>query len=202
MCKISGCANPAIAQGLCAKHYMRQRRTGDPTVKRRPGPKSRPNSENSSTTADAPSQELLTLRREVAALRRKVRALERQAAAKPKRAAATARVSGRRVREASASDPSDESAKAPLTNLSEVNFDNLKFVFAKTLPQNPHWYVKRTPQNEKDFVALFGAIQKFGRVEKWRGIPYRYWYRGDGYRYWAMTSEIRQSWVINRGKVP
>jgi hypothetical protein len=30
-----------------------------------------------------------------------------------------------------------------------VNFDNLKFVFAKTLPEIPHYYVTRTPQNEK-----------------------------------------------------
>jgi hypothetical protein len=38
MCEISGCPNPTVAQGLCAKHYMRQRRTGDPTVTRKPGP--------------------------------------------------------------------------------------------------------------------------------------------------------------------
>jgi len=80
------------------------------------------------------------------------------------------------------------------------NFDHLKFVFAKT--HIPHWYVKRTPENEKDYVALFNAIRKFGRVEKWRGRPYRYWYPGDGYKYWAMTSEIHQSWIINRAKVP
>jgi len=99
MCKISGCRTPAIAQGLCAKHYMRQRRTGDPTVKRKPGPKpKRPQA------AAAPSREVLALRREIASLRRKVRALERQATAKPKRALATARVSSRRVQEASASD--------------------------------------------------------------------------------------------------
>ena len=197
MCKISGCRTPAIAQGLCAKHYMRQRRTGDPTAKRKPGPKSKPGPKpkrpQAAAAAAAPSHEVLALRREVASLRRKVSALERQAAAKPKRALATARVSSRRVQEVSASDPSDQSA--------EVNFDNLKFVFAKTLPKIPLWYVKRTQENEKDYVALFGAIRKFGRVEKWRGRPYRYWHPGDGYKYWAMTSEIRQSWIINRAKV-
>src|SRR5215813_8456138 len=109
MCKISGCRTPAIAQGLCAKHYMRQRRTGDPTAKRKPGPKPK-----QSQAAAAPSHEVLALRREIASLRRKVRALERQATAKPKRALATARVSSRRVQEVSASDPSDQSA--------EVNF--------------------------------------------------------------------------------
>jgi hypothetical protein len=30
MCSIDGCAAKAVAKGLCAKHYMRQRRHGDP----------------------------------------------------------------------------------------------------------------------------------------------------------------------------
>jgi hypothetical protein len=196
MCNISGCRTPAIAQGLCAKHYMRQRRTGDPTVKRKPGPKpKRPQAAAAPVSSQVSSRhEVLALRREVASLRRKVSALERQAAAKPKRALASARVSSHRVQEALASDPSDQAA--------EVNLNNLKFVFAKTLKEIPHWYVKRTPENEKDYVALFNAIQKFGRVEKWRGRPYRCWHPGDGYKYWAMTSEIRQSWIINRAKMP
>ena len=33
ICTIDDCHNQAIAGGLCAKHYMRRRRTGDPTVK-------------------------------------------------------------------------------------------------------------------------------------------------------------------------
>jgi hypothetical protein len=82
----------------------------------------------------------------------------------------------------------------------DVNVENLSFVFAKTMPDIPHEYVKRTSENERDYLALFDVIKKFGRVEKWRGRPYRYWYRGD-YKYWAMTSEIRQSRIINRAKV-
>ena len=124
-------------------------------------------------------------------MRRKVRTLERKAAAKPKRALARARVSDRLVRKTPAADLSDEVADP-------VNFENLNFVFAKTMPEIPHYYVKRTPENEKDYVALFNAIRKFGRVQKWRGRPYRYWHPGDGYKYWAMTSETRQSWIINR----
>jgi hypothetical protein len=34
-CKIEGCEGKAVAKGLCAKHYMRQRRSGDAeTVKK------------------------------------------------------------------------------------------------------------------------------------------------------------------------
>jgi hypothetical protein len=32
MCLVDGCDKKPIAKGLCAKHYMRQRRTGDPTL--------------------------------------------------------------------------------------------------------------------------------------------------------------------------
>ena|SRR5215471_3340538 len=119
MCKISGCRTPAIAQGLCAKHYMRLRRTGDPTAKRKPGPKpkrpqaaaKRGRTNWSDLSTAAPSHEVLALRREIASLRRKVSALERQAAAKPKRAVASARVSDRRVRKTPAADLSDQSAE-------------------------------------------------------------------------------------------
>lgn len=39
MCKIEGCDAKPVAKGLCAKHYMRQRRHGDAAVTGKPGPK-------------------------------------------------------------------------------------------------------------------------------------------------------------------
>jgi hypothetical protein len=33
-CQVHGCNHAAIAKGLCRKHYMRQRRTGDPNKRR------------------------------------------------------------------------------------------------------------------------------------------------------------------------
>lgn len=42
-CKITGCEGVVKAHGLCAKHYMRQRRHGDPSVTVTPGPKPDPN---------------------------------------------------------------------------------------------------------------------------------------------------------------
>jgi len=38
MCKIDGCRGKVVARGMCAKHYMRERRTGDATKKGKPGP--------------------------------------------------------------------------------------------------------------------------------------------------------------------
>jgi hypothetical protein len=83
-----------------------------------------------------------------------------------------------------------------------ANFENLTFVFAKTMPEIQHEYVKRTPENEKDFLALFDIIQKHGRYGTFRGTRYRYWYRGDGYKYWTMTTDLKHPWarIINRAK--
>jgi hypothetical protein len=37
-CSIEGCCDTIVAKGLCAKHYMRRRRNGDPTTVRKRGP--------------------------------------------------------------------------------------------------------------------------------------------------------------------
>jgi hypothetical protein len=42
MCVIEGCDTKPVAKGLCAKHNMRQRRTGDPNRVRKPGRKRNP----------------------------------------------------------------------------------------------------------------------------------------------------------------
>ena len=58
----------------------------------------------------------------------------------------------------------------------------------------------RTADNEADFVALFHAVRQNGVNERWNGRTYRYWYVG-GWKYWTMTTDVRQSHVINRAKV-
>ena len=82
-----------------------------------------------------------------------------------------------------------------------MNWANLPFRFAKTMPEIPHEYVVRSPENESDYFELFDVIRREGRIENWRCRPYRYWNRGDGYRYWAMTTDIALSEVINWAKV-
>jgi hypothetical protein len=39
MCSIEGCELPAKGKGMCAKHYMRQRRHGSTDTTKRSGPK-------------------------------------------------------------------------------------------------------------------------------------------------------------------
>jgi S-adenosylmethionine decarboxylase len=52
MCNIVGCGRASIAKDLCAKHYMRLRRTGDANRVRKPGPKKRAESVKRSSFHD------------------------------------------------------------------------------------------------------------------------------------------------------
>jgi hypothetical protein len=76
----------------------------------------------------------------------------------------------------------------------------LAFREAKTMPEAPHEYTVRTPENEAAYVALFTLIGEQGVHEKWAGRRYQYFYPGDGWKYWRMTSDIRQSRVLNRAR--
>ena len=69
------------------------------------------------------------------------------------------------------------------------------------MPEIPHEYVVRSPDNEAAYVALFTAIMGHGVYERWAGRHKRYLYPGDGWKYWAMATELRESRVINRMKI-
>ena len=75
-CAIPGCRNQAVAWGLCAKHYMRKRRRGDPNAAFKRGRPLKPRPE---------APEMVALRQENAALREEISLAEAQArsAAKP-----------------------------------------------------------------------------------------------------------------------
>jgi hypothetical protein len=79
--------------------------------------------------------------------------------------------------------------------------NSLSFRFARTMPEIPHEYVIRSPDNEAGYVALFTAIMGDGVYESWAGHDKRYLYPGDGWKYWAMTTELQESRVINRMKI-
>ena len=69
------------------------------------------------------------------------------------------------------------------------------------MPEIPHEYVVRTPENEANYVALFHLIIEHGVHEMRRGRQYQYWYPGDGWKYWRMDNDIRYSRVLNRCRV-
>jgi hypothetical protein len=96
-----------------------------------------------------------------------------------------------------------ESAKKEMTNGEPASdpIAPLSFRVAKTMPEIPHEYVVRTPENEANYVALFHLIIEHGVHEMRRGRQYQYWYPGDGWKYWRMDNDIRYSRVLNRCRV-
>jgi hypothetical protein len=79
--------------------------------------------------------------------------------------------------------------------------ESLSFRVARTMPEIPHEYIVRSPDTAVAYVALFSAIMEHGVYERWAGRQQRYLYPGDGWKYWAMTTELRESRVINRMKI-
>lgn len=74
----------------------------------------------------------------------------------------------------------------------------LTFQFAKTMPESPHEYTTRKPENEVDYARLYQAVKDHGRWEKWGKNRYRYLYPGDGWRYWLLGPKY--SFLINRAR--
>ena len=73
-----------------------------------------------------------------------------------------------------------------------------EFVFAKTMPKNPHYYAVRKNWVGKmpydDFVLL---IRKYGYNENFRGWAYRLWDVID-HKYWSMGAPLALTVIINR----
>jgi cell division protein FtsB len=86
-CTIKGCTNAAVAGGLCAMHYMRKRRRGDPEAAFKPGRQPKPRGEDRESAAlkrenTALREEVATLKRELAAPRAGVTSDEEKASLK------------------------------------------------------------------------------------------------------------------------
>lgn len=75
------------------------------------------------------------------------------------------------------------------------------WTFAKTMPQDPHWYIVRGKTTDDDnYFAMYRAIRDRGVWRPWKGTPQQYLHPGDGFYYWKMTDNIKESIIINRAK--
>jgi len=71
--------------------------------------------------------------------------------------------------------------------------------FAKTMPENPHWYTLRKHCNEVSFINAVEFIRAQGQVRMFKSRPYTE-YDCDGWTYWTMGSPIDQTILINRAR--
>lgn len=59
-----------------------------------------------------------------------------------------------------------------------------KWIFAKTLPKNPHFYILRKNfGNNELFLQIVSHIRFYGKAEIFEGVLYRVFYY-KGYKYW------------------
>ena len=78
--------------------------------------------------------------------------------------------------------------------------EQCNWVFAKTMPNNPHTYtLRRDMDDDQLFLKLVSHIRYFGELEIFEGVMYRVFYY-NGYRYWEHPCDIKNEDVdlINR----
>jgi hypothetical protein len=83
----------------------------------------------------------------------------------------------------------------------ELSVTTLTFKYAKTMPQCPHWYAVRSPENEQEYIRMYEMVREHGVYQRWRGRKRQYWYASDGFKYWVMTSNVAQSRILNRTRI-
>jgi len=81
--------------------------------------------------------------------------------------------------------------------------ENASFVFAKTMPNNPHWYtLKKTWVNRFEFEEVAQYIRDNGYVEVFKGKKY-IMFAFNGFKYWTMGNPITETStiLINKAKL-
>jgi SAM-dependent methyltransferase len=76
-----------------------------------------------------------------------------------------------------------------------------RWIFAKTMPQNPHYYTLRKEwRNDPLFDEVVRVMRKIGYVEYWHGKPFTM-VNINGYKYWTMGAPVSETILINRAQI-
>jgi len=76
-----------------------------------------------------------------------------------------------------------------------------EYVFAKTMPTNPHWYTLVYKWKDKAlFYEVVKYIRKHGVIEMFWRKPYTVFFM-NGYKYWTMGAPLEETILINRKPV-
>ena len=77
-----------------------------------------------------------------------------------------------------------------------------QWIFAKTMPDNPHWYTLRKRwQRDEDFAWTVETIRRYGYEEIYEGWPYTV-LNIDDMKYWTMGAPVEETILINRKQMP
>ena len=79
--------------------------------------------------------------------------------------------------------------------------DSFSFVFAKTMPQSPHWYSVRKNENaDVNFNKVVQFIRDNGYVTQFKGRDYTC-FNYNGFQYWTMGAPVHETTILNRAKI-
>lgn len=77
-------------------------------------------------------------------------------------------------------------------------FSQEKWVFAKTMPEHPHYYtLRKSWQNDDDFISAVMMIRKYGYKEKFKNRDYVMLNINED-KYWTMGAPIKDTILINK----
>ncbi len=83
----------------------------------------------------------------------------------------------------------------------QTTLEDRRWTFAKTMPDNPHWYTVRKNWKDQDLFELVVVhIRDFGEDHLWHGQTFRYFFM-NGWTYWSMGNRgapIEGHYIINR----
>jgi len=74
------------------------------------------------------------------------------------------------------------------------------WIFAKTMPQWPHWYIVRENCDEESFVKFVSFIYSNGTTRLFQDKKFTY-LDIDEYAYWTMGNPVDETIIINRAKL-
>lgn len=75
------------------------------------------------------------------------------------------------------------------------------WVFAKTMPKHPHFYIVKQKCSDKEFFYNFaGHIRKYGYKSNFFRVP-RIYYELDGWKYWTQGAPLEDTIIINRAEL-
>jgi hypothetical protein len=89
----------------------------------------------------------------------------------------------------------------PRNRLIEYNLQGSQFIFAKTMPEIPHWYSLRSSWKDQFmFDKTVQYIRDHGEKEQFENKFYIYLWLGD-YKYWTLDGLIDKILFINKAKI-
>jgi len=78
---------------------------------------------------------------------------------------------------------------------------NKRWIFAKTMPESPHWYTLRKEWNtDAEFSEVVYTLRKNSYIEHYKGYAYQM-FNINGMKYWTMGAPLKETILINRAFV-